>query len=253
MRPETVFQWATLPEPAARLAATFAPRLAAEVLLSHAPPLHGAALRFGAASNVWITNPTWKDAAAAPASDAPERRVWPIEPDAPLPLGPGTTTRDALLAELELPADARLALTVGPLIHEKRIDDLFWAIDQVSCVRDDCYQLIVGTGPDRARLARYAACYHVTDRVRFLGYRPDLYDIYRAVDFYATADRTERVSMALLEARAAGLPIVACGASGARHALAGAVNVRYVAPKYVAEYSAAFLRTLERLDAKANI
>lgn len=74
--------------------------------------------------------------------------------------------------------------------------------------------LLVGDGRLRAQLERDAAEHGVAHAVRFLGTRSDVPEILRALDVYAAASLWEGLSLALLEAMAAGLPVVATDVGG---------------------------------------
>ena len=56
-------------------------------------------------------------------------------------------SREALLRELNLPADARLIGVVGRLVPEKRVKDLIWAADLLRVLHDNLRMLIIGDGP----------------------------------------------------------------------------------------------------------
>ena len=75
---------------------------------------------------------------------------------------------------------------------------------------------IVGDGPERPRLERRAARFGVTDRVVFTGFLNPAevqHHLHRA-QIYVLSGRREALPISLLEARAAGLPIVAMAGGG---------------------------------------
>ncbi len=74
--------------------------------------------------------------------------------------------------------------------------------------------LLVGDGPLRSELERGAQSLGITDRVFFLGQRRDVSDLLRASDVFVMSSLSEGVSMAILEAMAAALPIVATRVGG---------------------------------------
>jgi glycosyltransferase involved in cell wall biosynthesis len=125
---------------------------------------------------------------------------------------PRTLARSWARAQLGL-RDERIVLAVGRLSHEKGHDVL---IDGCAAVRgplrDELLLLIAGDGPERSRLERQARRRGV--RIRFDGYRSDLSSHYAAADVFALASRSEGSPNALLEAMAAGRPIVAACVGG---------------------------------------
>jgi glycosyltransferase involved in cell wall biosynthesis len=79
--------------------------------------------------------------------------------------------------------------------------------------------LIAGAGPLDGELARLAARLGVRDRMRFLGFQPEVQRWMQAADGFVLASRWEGLPMALLEAAACGLPIVATDVPGTREAV----------------------------------
>jgi glycosyltransferase involved in cell wall biosynthesis len=75
---------------------------------------------------------------------------------------------------------------------------------------------IIGDGPCRGRLVRQARRLGISDRVEFLGTlaRPAIREAFRRSDIFVLPTRNEAFGIAVLEARAAGLPIVAMSGCG---------------------------------------
>jgi glycosyltransferase involved in cell wall biosynthesis len=118
-------------------------------------------------------------------------------------------SREQILARLGLPGESRLIGFCGRLTAEKRLTELLWAIDQIRCVRDDVYLLVLGDGPERPMFERYARLYEVAERVRFVGWQRRAAAWIAALDVYASASAAAACSLALLEAWALGVPVVA--------------------------------------------
>jgi glycosyltransferase involved in cell wall biosynthesis len=74
--------------------------------------------------------------------------------------------------------------------------------------------VLPGAGGREQACRDLAASLGVADRVRFLGARRDIPDVLRACDLFVMSSRTEGLSNALLEAMAAGLPIIATDVGG---------------------------------------
>ncbi len=126
----------------------------------------------------------------------------------PLPV-PGRT-RAAVLEELRIPAYAQVVLSVGRLAPQKRVADLLWAFSLLRNVNDnDAHFIIVGDGPERASLEQFSHKLGYHDFVRFTGHRADVRDLLSAADVFWLASDFEGQSNSLMEAMAAGLPVVA--------------------------------------------
>jgi glycosyltransferase involved in cell wall biosynthesis len=129
---------------------------------------------------------------------------------------PEDSDRQSVLRELELPPESRLIGAVNRLWPQKRIKDLIWAADLLKCVRDDAHLLIIGDGPQRWRLERYRDQIEIADRVHSLGRRDDVPRLLPHFDCLWLASSYEGQSNAIMEAMAAGVPVVASDIPGNR-------------------------------------
>lgn len=122
---------------------------------------------------------------------------------------PSDVSRCELLNELELPNDARLIGVVGPLVSRKRVKDLIWAADLLRVLHDNLRLLVIGAGPERGVLERFARLASDLDHIRFLGQRDDVWRIMPHLDAFWNGSGDGGQSNALAEAMAAGVPVVA--------------------------------------------
>lgn len=74
--------------------------------------------------------------------------------------------------------------------------------------------VIIGDGPMADELRRVAETYGLAPFVRFLGYQDDARRIFPAFDAFILPSRTEGWPLSIMEAMAAGLPVIASGAGG---------------------------------------
>ncbi len=132
------------------------------------------------------------------------------------PAPASSTTREALLAELQLPAGARIIGAVGRLWPQKRLKDLIWATDLLRVIREDAHLLVIGDGPQRQALERYARLCHIADRVHFLGERGDVPRLMPHFDLLWLASGYEGLPNVVMEAMACGVPVVASDIWGNR-------------------------------------
>lgn len=139
-----------------------------------------------------------------------------VIPNAVEPAPAPNVSREQFLCSLGLPPDARLIAAVNRLWPQKRVKDLIWAADLLRVVRDDVHLLIVGQGPQRARLERFCRQSELQDRVHFLGDRPDVPQLLAHCELLWLASGYEGLPNAVLEAMAAGIPVVATDLPGTR-------------------------------------
>lgn len=107
-------------------------------------------------------------------------------------------------AELGLPDDAVVIGGVGRLVEPKRFDLMLRAAAPLPGTT----VLLVGEGPARAGLAALADELGMAGRVRFAGQRLDVARLLSAMDVFASTSPEETFGVAILEAMAAGLPVV---------------------------------------------
>jgi glycosyltransferase involved in cell wall biosynthesis len=125
--------------------------------------------------------------------------------------------RDAL----GIPRGALVVGAVGHLRPEKNLARLLRAV--ASCAeRFDVHALLLGEGPERAKLDALAAEAPLAGRVHFAGYHADPRAHYRAMDVFALTSDTEQMPIALLEAMASSLPVLATDVGDVRAMLPGA-------------------------------
>lgn len=116
-------------------------------------------------------------------------------------------------ASLGMPYEAFLWLWVGRLDPIKGLEVLLRAF---AMVNHNPQLLLVGEGPMRQQLEWEVEALRLTDRVHFLGVRSDVPSLLRTADGFVFPSRTEGLPNALLEAMAAGLPIVTTDVPGCR-------------------------------------
>ncbi|MFC1759338.1 glycosyltransferase [Planctomycetota bacterium] len=118
-------------------------------------------------------------------------------------------TRSEFLNELRLPDNAKLIGAIGPLIAQRRIKDLIWAMELLRIVHDDTYLLIAGVGPEEWRLHRFRDQVGIRHRVRILGNRRDHQAWLRHLNFFWAGSKRYDDPRFVAEAMAAGVPVVA--------------------------------------------
>jgi glycosyltransferase involved in cell wall biosynthesis len=103
---------------------------------------------------------------------------------------------------------------VGRLDHwGKGHKELFTAMAQIR-ERHPVHALIVGGGRRTDEVRQLATSLGLAGEVHFLGPRRDVPDLLKAMDIFVLPSYSEGVSLALLEAMAAGLPVIATEVGG---------------------------------------
>jgi phosphatidylinositol alpha-1,6-mannosyltransferase len=121
-------------------------------------------------------------------------------------------------------AGRKVLLTVARLAERERykgIDEVLEALPRLVRSQPDLSYLVVGDGPDRARLQAKAAALHVAERVVFAGRIAESEKVahYRLADAFAMPGRGEGFGIVYLEALACGIPVLGSTIDGSREAL----------------------------------
>ena len=124
------------------------------------------------------------------------------------------------------PVDHKVMIgTVAALRAEKRIDRLIDAFAKAKL--SDAELMIVGDGPERASLEAQAQTLNI--RAHFVGAQDDVAPFLRRMDVFAMSSDTEQMPISLVEAMAAGLPVVATDVGDTMRMVCVA-NTPFVAP-----------------------
>lgn len=159
--------------------------------------------------------------------------------------------REALASLLGFAPGTRIIGTVGRLSPVKDQAMLLRAFARVRETMADVALVVVGDGPLRAELGALAASLGIAPRVRFLGDRNDVRAALLAgFDLFALSSISEGYSVALLEACAAGIPIVATDVGGNGEIVADGGN-GWLAPAGDADAFAALAARVLRDSAQA--
>jgi glycosyltransferase involved in cell wall biosynthesis len=161
--------------------------------------------------------------------------------------------RDSLRRRLGLDPKRRYIANVARLHPVKDQATLLRGFARLIERRDNIDLLLVGDGPLRGNLMELTRALGIADRVYFLGVRRDVPDLLRAVDIFALTSVSEAASLTLLEAMAAGLPVVVTAVGGnpemVRHGREGLLVRRGNAE----DIAAAFQQLLDDPDRTATL
>ena len=127
---------------------------------------------------------------------------------------PGEDERLRARTALGIPRDAYVVGAAGRLDPVKNLPALVDAHAAVAQHKPGARLVIIGSGPMQAELESQARARGIADAVHFTGYRADVRALMAACDSYVNCSTYEGVSLTILEAMAAGLPVVATRVGG---------------------------------------
>lgn len=179
-----------------------------------------------------------------------------IRPQAP----PPETEVRALRSRFGLASDERLVLAVGRLSKEKAHADLIAAFARLRKSNPEIKTklIIVGDGPERRRLEAAADSFGCKESIVFAGQVSDVWPFYSAAEVFALPSHSEGSPNVLLEAMAAGIPIVATEVGGVPEMVESEQSALLVPPNDPPALAAAIARVLtdrnltQRLTANAS-
>jgi glycosyltransferase involved in cell wall biosynthesis len=137
-----------------------------------------------------------------------------------------------------------LVLTPARLDAQKGHDVL---LEAATAIPDACF-VFAGEGPERGRLEALAGDLGLADRVLFLGRREDVPQLLAAADVFALPSLYEGSSLAVLEAMAAGTPVVSSAIGGTDELVADGESGLLMAPGDSQALATALRRLLDDPD-----
>jgi glycosyltransferase involved in cell wall biosynthesis len=166
----------------------------------------------------------------------------------PAPVSGG---RGWLRQELGLSPDTRLIAVCSRLNRMKGLEYFLDAASLVARLQPDVRFLIVGgnghrtDGTYQGELERYAASLGIDDRVIFTGFRQDVARMLPEIDISVLPSLSEGLSNSLLEAMAAGVPVIATKVGGTPELVEDGATGLLVAPRNAAALGQAMTLLLD--------
>lgn len=114
--------------------------------------------------------------------------------------------------ELNLPINSKIILNASELIPRKNHETAIKAFKKANL--DNTYYLICGSGPLEIELKKLVAKLGIENEVRFLGFRKDLFEIYKISDVFLFPSLQEGLSISLLLALSSNIPVVCSNIRG---------------------------------------
>lgn len=148
------------------------------------------------------------------AEGLPARRIEVVHNGIDIGPEPDRDAAAALRRRLSLPADTPLVGTVARLDPVKHLQTLVEAIGHPAVRAAGLHLVVVGDGPERDRLEYESRARGLQPLVHFLGHRDDARSYLAGLDVYVNSSISEGISLTILEAMAAGVPVVATRVGG---------------------------------------
>lgn len=116
--------------------------------------------------------------------------------------------------ELGIPENAFVVLNIGELIKRKNQASIIRAVSE--CKDENIVLIICGRGEEELRLKRLAESLGLKHRVIFCGFRRDINEILKISDVFLFPSFQEGLPVSVMEAMAAGLPVICSDVRGNR-------------------------------------
>lgn len=110
-------------------------------------------------------------------------------------------------SSLGIPQNAIIVLSVGELSDRKNHSTVLKAVSTLK--NYNIYYVVCGIGDNKDKLLSLAKEKNFYGRLKLLGYRTDIVEIMKASDLFVFPSLLEGLPVSLMEAMAAGLPIIA--------------------------------------------
>lgn len=107
-----------------------------------------------------------------------------------------------------------LLISVANIVPYKDYYSILYALKLIKEQGHDFFYLILGDGPLRAALQQRIELYNLQDRIKILGNVQAVFDYLAMADIFIHSSKGEGCSNAVLEAMAAGLPVIASNTGG---------------------------------------
>jgi len=117
--------------------------------------------------------------------------------------------RDELSARFSLPGEKLWICSIGRMDPLKRFDLLLEMAAGLKTSAENFHVVLIGDGPEKTRLESLSESIGINDRVTFLGEVPNASDLLKGMDIFCFPSTSEGLPNVIMEAAAAGLPVVA--------------------------------------------
>jgi glycosyltransferase involved in cell wall biosynthesis len=151
-------------------------------------------------------------------------------------------------SQIDVPAEAKLVTIVGRLAPIKNHAVFLEVATRLAAQMEDAHFLVVGRGPLEDTIRGQAKRLGLDDRMTFAGWVRDMPSVYAASNVVALTSLNEGSPVALIEAQAAGVPVVATDVGGVGDTFLDGESGRICLPEDAEGLTAAIRHYLDRPD-----
>ena len=145
---------------------------------------------------------------------------------------------------LGLPSAARVVGSIGRLSAQKGYRCLVQAAAAVVARQPDVHFVIVGAGEEAETLQQQAIAAGIAGHIHLLGAREDVEELFACMELFVSSSLWEGLPTVLLEAMAAGVPVIATRVSGTIELVENGITGVLVAPGDPQQLATAILAAL---------
>lgn len=132
-----------------------------------------------------------------------------------------TGKRNKLIKELNISSNSILMLSIGEINKNKNHIAVINILDMLP---SNVHYLICGIGKEKKYLEKIIKKKGLINRVHFLGYRNDIIEIIKSCNLFIFPSKREGLSVALMEALACGIPVIASNIRGNKDLISDGEN-----------------------------
>lgn len=160
-------------------------------------------------------------------------------------------TRQEIRKKLGIPEGKIILMSVGELSKRKNHMVVIEALAQLK--EYDILYVICGDGPLKVQLRVKAEELGVRDRLKLLGFRKDIAELHKAADIFVFPSLQEGLPVAVMEAMASGLPIVASRIRGNEDLISNNQGGYLVKPKDSEQVAKAIERMIQNPEKREKM
>jgi len=161
--------------------------------------------------------------------------------------------RDPCRSEFGLAPESQVVGYTGQIVKVKRLDLLLQGFSLVLARHPQARLMIVGKGWLRPKLEAFAASLGISHAVIWTGFRQDIPRLLAAMDIYVQPSVNEGLSFSILEAMAAGKPVIVTDVGGAQEVVKDRRTGILIPPGSASAIGTAIVDLLDRPEGRSTL